>query len=377
MNNSDNRHKPLVDWGNVFHSLTSFIQWRRPSPDIEPSDDLLLILKKLRPPIVILIMILTTGTIGFMAIDDYKPLDALYMTVITIATVGFGEIGTASSEGRLFTICLIFLGIGAFGYSTGLFISIVSDGTILRVIGERIMLKNIAFLENHFIICGINETAREVVRQFSKKKIPYVIIDETADLDKRKNELNIQYYIKGQPFKDDSLRKAHISTARGVITTSQNDNDNFAVVVSVKILLEKYSNTKASIISLARNEENKEKLYKIGASHVITPYIIAGQRALSYAVKPEASYFIDDIVYNTEIDLDIEELLVDDSFSHLMGKPLLDTDLKDHSIKVIAIKRGKKIDTEIAGDKVINKNDTLIVIGKVQNFRGYLKKYKP
>ncbi len=372
----NSRHGPLVDWSEVLNSLARFIQWRRPRLDIEPSDELVQILKKLRPPIVILIMILTTGTIGYMAIDDYEPLDALYMTVITIATVGFGEMGTASSGGRIFTICLIFLGIGAFGYSTGLIISIFSDGVLLKILGERFMIKSIAFMENHFIICGINETAREIVRQFSKKKIPFVVVDDTAEFDRRRGELSIKYYIKGPPFKDDSLKKAHISTARGVITTSQNDNDNFAIVVSVKILLEKLKNPKASIISLARNAENKEKLYKIGASHVITPYIIAGQRALSYAVKPEASYFIDDIVYNTEIDLDIEEMLIDDSLLHLTGKPLLNTDLKDHRIKVIAIKRGKNIDTEITGNTTIKKDDALIVIGRVQNFRGYLKKYK-
>ncbi len=378
----DKRHKryrqddsrAVINWNEIKDVFSVFVQWKRPPLDIQPGEDINQILGRLRSPIIVMILILTFGTLGYMAIDDYSPLNALYMTVITIATVGYGEIAPTSPEGRIFSMVLIFSGIAGFGYSMGIFVSIISDGHLIRSLGERHMVKQIGLLDQHFIICGLNETSQEIIKQFQKKKIPFVVIDSFLDFDMKSLELKIEYHINGDPFSDVTLRKAHISTCRGVIAASPNDNDNFAIVVSAKILLEKFENKSAYIYSVAKDIENKEKLLKIGARHVITPQIIAGQRLVSYAIKPDASHFVDDVIYSDETDVDLEEMEIKD-INNFPGRHIKDMELKAFDLMVFAIKREKEILTQISGDTGIQQGDVLLVIGKIKDMQKYLKKY--
>lgn len=365
--------RAVIDWHELKEILSVFVQWKRPPLDIQPGENIYQILGRMRPPIIVMILILTYGTIGFMAIDNYSPLNGLYMTVITIATVGYGEIAPTSPEGRIFAMTLIFFGIAGFGYSTGVFVALVSEGNILRLLGEKHMIKQIGLLKQHFIICGLNETSLEIIKQFQKKHIPFVVIDNGTDFDEQAQDLKIEYHVNGEAFSDVSLRKAHISTCRGVIAASPNDNDNFAIVVSTKILLEKYKNEEAYIYAVAKNIENKEKLLKIGAKHVITPQIIAGQRLVSYAIKPDASHFMDDVVYSDETDVDLQELEIKD-LEHFPSHHIKDMGLRDFKLMVFAVKRGKEIVTEITGDTEIQQGDVLLVIGKIKDMRCYLKK---
>ncbi len=365
---------PIIDWSRIREALGVFFHWRKPELDISPSDEIYDILIRLRPPLIVMILVLTFGMIGYMAIDNYKAIDALYMTVITIATVGYTEVSETSSTGRIFTILLIFSGIGSFGYSIGVIVSLVSEGALLHLIKERIMLKHIGLLEKHFIICSFNETSHEIVRQFHKKHFPFVVIDDDGDFEKKMRAFRVEHYIVGPPFKDENLLKAHISTCKGIIAASQNDNDNFAIVVSAKILLEKYNNHRAIIISIAHNDENKEKLFNIGASQVITPQILAGQRLVTYALKPETFYFMNEIIYSDKTDVDIEELHIYNTCG-LTGKPIKETDLKESGITLLAVKKGKEISVPITGDMVLDKDDTLIIMGKISNIRLYVDKY--
>ncbi len=363
----------VIDWSQIRDSLEVFLHWRKPKLDIDLSEEIYHLLRKLRTPIIVMILILTTGTIGYMAIDNYNPLDALYMTVITIATVGYGEISETSETGRIFTILLIFSGIGSFAYSTGIIINIISEGALFKVLKERFMVRHIGLLEKHFIICGYNETSREIIKQFKKKGTEFVVVDDKIDIEKSMHELNVEHYVIGTPFKDENLRKSHISTCKGIISTSSNDNDNFAIVVSAKILIEKYNNTHATIISIARNNENKEKLLKIGASHVITPQIIAGQRLVTCALKPETFYFMSEMIYSDKTDVDIEELHIYKSCK-LTDKPVRETDFKESGLTVLSIKKDDQIITPVKGDAVLEINDTLIIIGNRSDIQYYVKK---
>ncbi|RMD56074.1 MAG: TrkA family potassium uptake protein, partial [Nitrospirae bacterium] len=202
----------------------------------------------------------------------------------------------------------------------------------------------------------------------------FVVVSNEDNFEEQMRRMNIKYYIKGSPFKDDNLRKAHISKCRTVIATTSNDNDNFAIVVSARILLDRYKNTTGRIISIARNMENKEKLLKIGADHVVTPQVIAGQRLASFAIKPAKFHFMDDIIYSEETDIDMEELELKDGCP-LIGKPLKDTNLKDLGLTAIAIKRDDEIITLLKGDMVLKKGDIIIIIGRRKNLKTYEKRY--
>lgn len=368
-----NQRKPVTNWSRVKHALAAFLHWQRPKLDIQPGQELNELLGRVRPPIVVLILVLTVGTIGYMAIDAYPPLDAFYMSVITIATVGYGEIQQTSEQGRLFTIMLIFAGIGSFGYSIGVFVSLFSERALPKVLGERYMIKQIGYLEKHFIICCLNETSMEITKQCRKKQVPFVLVDDSANLEKTARDLKLEYCISGEPYSDASLKKAHISTCSGVIAASPNDNNNFAIVVSARILLENFGNRDARIISIARNRENKEKLLKIGADYVITPQIITGQRLFSYVIKPDAANFMDDVVYSDETDIGLEELEVNEN-SWMAGLPIKDLNLREYGLMVIAIKRGKEVITQVRGDSLINGGDNLLMIGKAKQLHRYSKK---
>lgn len=368
-----NQREAGINWSGVRDAMTNFFHWQRPKLDIQPGQELNELLVKVRPPAIVLILVLTSGTMGYMAIDDYSPLNAFYMTVITIATVGFGEIQQVSEHGRLFTIMLIFAGIGSFGYSIGVFVSLISEGELPKVLGERNMIKQIGYLEKHFIICCLNETSIEISKQCRKKQMPFVLVDDSENLEKTARNLKLKYYISGEPYNDVSLKKAHISTCGGVIAASPNDNDNFAIVVSARILLEDFGNRDARIISIARGRENKEKLLKIGADYVITPQIITGQRLFSYVIKPDAASFMDDVVYSDKTDIGLEELEVNDN-SWMTGLPIMDLYLREYGLMVIAIKRGKEVITQVRGNSLINGGDILLMIGKTKQLHRYLKK---
>ncbi|MGD9309755.1 MAG: NAD-binding protein [Desulfosarcina sp.] len=368
-----NQREAGINWSKARDAVATFFQWQRPKLDIQPGQELNELLVRVRPPAIVLILVLTSGTMGYMAIDDYSPLNAFYMTVITIATVGFGEIQQVSEHGRLFTIMLIFAGIGSFGYSIGVFVSIISEGALHKVLGERNMIKQIGYLEKHFIICCLNETSIEISKQCRKKQMPFVLVDDSADLEKTARNLKLEYYISGEPYNDVSLKKAHISTCGGVIAASPNDNDNFAIVVSARILMEDFGNRDARIISIARDRENKEKLLKIGADYVITPQIITGQRLFSYVIKPDAASFMDDVVYSDKTDVGLEELEVNEN-SWMTGLPIKDLSLREYGLMIIAIKRGKEVITQVRANLLINGGDILLMIGKAKQLHRYLKK---
>ena len=368
-----NKREAGINWSGVRDAMAAFLHWQRPKLDIQPGQELNELLVRVRPPIIVLILVLTLGTTGYMAIDAYSPLNAFYMTVITIATVGYGEIQQVSEHGRIFTAMLILAGIGSFGYSIGVFVSLISEGALPKVLGERNMIKQIGYLEKHFIICCLNETSMEISKQCRKKQMPFVLVDDSANLEKTARELKLKYFISGEPYNDVSLKKAHISTCGSVIAASPNDNDNFAIVVSARILLEDFGNRDARIISIAKDRENMEKLLKIGADYVITPQIITGQRLFSYVIKPDAASFMDDVVYSDKTDIGLEELEVNDN-SWMAGLPIKDLRLREYSLMVIAIKRGKEVITQVRGDSLVNGGDILLMIGKAKQLHRYSNK---
>ena len=249
------------------------------------------------------------GTAGYIIIDDFTLMDAIYQTGITFTTVGFGEISPISDAGRIFTITLIITGFAVFSLAIGTLVSEINRGEFLRIIKERSMLYKIARLKNHFVICYHNEYTVEVSKQLLQSNIPFVVIDPNSEMDTLAKEHKYPYSIKGEPHTELSMLKAHLSSAKGLITLSHSIADNIALIASVR-LFEKEHNIPVpyNIISSADNMSDLEKLKKLGANTVVTPTKLTAQRITAMAAHPEMENLLEEFMYKSDTPLDMEEV---------------------------------------------------------------------
>ncbi len=242
----------------------------------------LLLFTRLFVPILMIISILLLGTFGFMIIEGYTFLDALYMTVITIATVGFSEVHPLSSAGRIFTIILILLNIGLFTYFITILSQYIMDGEFIRNYKMIKMENSIQKLEQHVIICGFGRNGKESGKMLYENKIPFVVLEDKDEADPSL-DFEVNYYIKGDATKDEFLLEAGIKNAKALITTLPVDADNLFVVLTAKQL-----NPNLQIISRASQDSSVKKLLIAGASNVVMPDKIGGAHMATLILSPHA-----------------------------------------------------------------------------------------
>jgi voltage-gated potassium channel len=231
--------------------------------------------------------ILLSGMIGYMVIENYRAIDAIYMTVITVATVGFSEVKPLSDAGRMFTVFLILANIGTFTYFITQISSYFLDGEFSRQYKLYTMQKKIAELENHVIICGFGRNGREAAKILFNNKRQFVII-EKAEHGRDEPTLPVEFYLRGDATTDDILMEAGITKASAVITTLPEDADNLLVVLTAREL-----NPKLKIISRASNDSTVRKLKTAGADNVIMPDKIGGAHMASLILSPDVKEFVD------------------------------------------------------------------------------------
>ncbi len=211
------------------------------------------------------------GTLGYVIIDGFTLLDAVYQAGITFTTVGFGEISPISPAGRIFTITLIILGFGVFSMSIGILVEVLNKGNLVNTIKERQMLYRIARLKNHFVICHHNDITIELSKQFRENHIPFVVIDPRSDIAKIAAEHKYPFFIKEDPHSEIALQKSFLSSAKGLISLGESSADNIAQITSTR-LYEKDIKRKRPyyIIASASNDSDMVKLKKLGANRVIS-----------------------------------------------------------------------------------------------------------
>ena len=305
------------------------------------------------------------GTAGYIIIDDFTLMDAIYQTGITFTTVGFGEIAPISDGGRIFTITLIITGFAVFSLAIGTLVSEINKGELLRIIKERGMLYKIARLKNHFVICYHNEYTIEVSKQLLESHIPFVVIDPHSDMEELAKEHKYPYYIKGEPHTELSMLKAHLSSAKGLITLSHSIADNIALIASVR-LFEKEHNIPVpyNIISSAENMSDLEKLKKLGANTVVTPTKLTAQRITAMAAHPEMENLLEEFMYKSDTPLDMEEVEVP-KYSWIVLKKLKETHLRQiANVSVVGIrKKDGKFTPMPKGDILVTSESKLLLIG--------------
>jgi voltage-gated potassium channel len=236
---------------------------------------------KLILPVAMLLLTILFGTAGYMVIEHFDFLESLYMTVITISTVGFTEVRPLSDAGRIFTIFLILVNLGLFTYFVTLLTRFFSDGEFIKLYKQIKMENSIQHLKQHVIICGFGRNGKESAQILFNNKIPFVVLEEKNDLDKD-IEFEVLHFMKGDATKDEVLLEAGIKNARALIITLPVDADNLFVVLTAKQL-----NPAIKIISRASQDSSVKKLKIAGADNVIMPDKIGGAHMATLVMLPD------------------------------------------------------------------------------------------
>src|SRR5688572_753789 len=312
---------------------------------------------------MIIVLIMLTGTLGYVVIEDWNVLDALYMTITTMATVGFGEIHPLSPRGRVFTIGLIILGVGGALYLLTTMMQFVFEGHLGRNLERRRMKRRIDHLRDHFIMCGFGRVGRQVSHDFKAAGVPFVVIDvNQASLDLAAEEGYL--CIRGDASDDETLRRAGIETARGLVTCVQSDADNIFVTLSARAL-------KADLFIVARgnNDDAAPKLRRAGADRVVSPYSIGGRQMAMLATRPAAVELIDRVLSHADVDLLLEDFTIRDG-SSLIGKTVREVGQEiAPGVLILAIRRQSQLVTQPPSDEAFGAGDELVAFGTSAQLR--------
>ena len=316
--------------------------------------------KKLRFIIIAFVLLLTLGVVGYIYLLDVEFIDALYMTVITISTVGFGEVGTSSNESEIFTVILIFLGVGVVGYAFTTIVAMFVEGKLVDIWKGSKMERKISSLSNHYIICGSGEMAKVIIDKFVEESLDFVVItNKHKDLDEYSHD-NI-LVIEGQSTEESVLEHAGIDKAKGLIATLDAEVDNIVTVLTARNL-----NSEIYIIANALSKSGSKKLMKVGANKTLSAIEISGNRMASLMIKPNIISFLDVVTRIGDVELDLEEVIIK-SGSYLENISLLDAQIPNKTgLIVLAINKheDKQMIFNPPIDYTFKTGDVLIVLGK-------------
>ncbi len=304
------------------------------------------------------------GTAGYMLIEDWKVFDALYMTVITISTVGFSEVHQISQAGRLFTILLVFFGVGFSLYIAAAVVQFMVEGRIRIILGRRRLEKKISRIKNHYIICGYGRIGRVVCRNLKRKPFELVVIEKNPELISVMDADGV-LYISGDAADEENLLKAGIKRAKGLIAALASDTDNVFLVLTARQL-----DPDLLIIARGSQEESKSKLRAAGANTVESPYDIGAASMANRIIRPTVTSFLDLAFAHKRKDIQMEEIPVSAS-SDLVNVMLKDTGIRQkYNLIIIAIKKpGKSMLFNPSFEAIIEMGDTIIAVGEEINLQ--------
>lgn len=348
-------------------SIKKAIGWEYKSskPEFNLDKEIYAQFKHFRLPLILLQVIMMVGTIGYMIIDDFTILDAIYQTGITFTTVGFGEVAPISAAGRLFTITLIIFGFLIFTLSITTLIQVLVRGKFLDLYKERNMLYKIARLRNHFVIFNHNEYTVQLAEQFKQSHIPFVIVDPSDDMEKIAAKYNYPYYIKEETYTERAFLKSHLSSAKGVISLSKNISDSITIIASVRLYEKELGRLNPFlIICNAESKKDIERLKKLGANKVVAPPELMAKRVSAMAIRPDMENVLEEFLYKKDTPIDMEEIYVSDT-SWFLDHSIKDAHLRDFlkvSIVGITLANGKFVQTPKGSTKV-RQGCKLLVIG--------------
>jgi voltage-gated potassium channel len=352
--------------------LKRLLGWKStPKPHITLNDEYYAQLAPFRLPLILTVLIMLIGTIGYMVIDHFPLMDAIYQTGITFTTVGFGEIKPISDLGRIFTITLIIFGFIVFSIAVGIIAEVIKRGEFQKIFKERRMLYEIARLKRHFVVCYHNDFTIQVTKQLRANHVPFVVVDPREDLEEIAKKYHYPYFVAEEPHTEVGILKSYLSSAKGVITLSDSIADNIATIASARLYEKEIGRRrKYLIIANAKDFEDEQKLLKLGADKVVTATKLMAQRINAMAVRPDMENLLQEFLYKKDTPLDMEEAKVSKT-SWLTLKKIRAARFRDiANVTVIGIRQkdGRFIPMP-AGNTVILPGSKLLLIGTSEGIR--------
>ncbi len=379
---SRRQRRSLPEAGYLRHYTTSLLLRQRITAFITNRDFCydypdrylsIMIYERLKAIVIALVVVFFAGVIGYESIEGWPLLDALYMTVITLASVGYMEVHPLSNTGRIFTMFLILGGTGVLVYGVSTVTAFIVEGELTDALRRKKMQKTIDRLKGHYIVCGADQTGRYVVEEFARTKRDFVVIEKDMEKIKYLKERGL-LYAEGDATHNAILQSAGIERAKGLVTTLHSDAENLFVVFTAKKL-----NPAIRVISKAIEEESEQKLRMAGADGVVMPNSIGGLRMVSEMIRPSVVTFLDVMLRSKDRTIRVEEVGIA-AGSPFAKKALEATGiLSMEGVTVVAL-RGKEQDTyrfNPPPETILYEGDIIIAMGNVEVISGIMERAKP
>ncbi len=324
------------------------------------------ILMKFRPPLIVALVTIMVSTIGYMVISGEDLLKAFYMAVLTVTTIGYGEMWDMGVKGRLFNIIVMTFGVGSvMGYSIAVLINIVTSGEVKQIVRFRKMVSDISSLKNHYVILGLTDYVKFLVKELKMKGIPFVVVSNSENLKEFVKDFGVEYSLNLDPSDENTLMLANVENAVGAIVTSDNDYKNLAITLTVRKITEKLAFGKFFIFSVVNSSSFKQKLFDVGADYVEAVPEITSKRIAAIAENPPVfgrKSFLEEVLFGEESFVEIEEFLIDRE-SPVVGKSIYELGLKE-KFKALVIgvkKRNGSVIYVPSGEVIMESGDILLV----------------
>ena len=328
--------------------------------------------RKLLFSILMLLVVVLFGIFGYTWIEGWNLLDSLYMTIITLSTVGYGEVREIGPGGRVFTVLLIVFGLFTITYIVGLVAETLVAGEIRSVLGRRKVSKKIKSLRDHYIICGYGRIGSIICKGLTRKAIPLMVIEKDEHVQEELEQDEI-LYLQGDATHEETLLEAGIEKAKGLVSVVSSDAENVYICLTARGL-----NPRLYILSRAEDEASERKLLRAGANKVILPYMLGGRRMVQAIIKPTVSDFLESAVHDQNFELAIEEITVGED-SRLANQSLVDSGIRqkmDIIIIGIKLKDGTMIFNP-SSQTEIQPDDILIAMGRNKDLERLRKALNP
>ncbi|MCL6519352.1 MAG: potassium channel protein [Armatimonadetes bacterium] len=319
-------------------------------------------IRQLKFAVLVVFALIALGTFGYSYIENMPLLDALYMTVITITTVGYREVHPLSQDGKIFTIVLILAGVSTLFtvvfWTIGNAIEFAATERMQHLFWRRRMQKSINSVKNHYIVCGYGRMGQAIASEFRRRNIPFVVVENNPEqLPKLVAERAL--FVEGDATDEKVLLAAGVERARGLISVAPTDADNTFIVLTAKGL-----NPNLYTVARSIKVEDEPKLRRAGADRVMSPYILGGKRMAWAALRPTVVDFLENALYSEEYELEISEVTVS-ADSEFVGKTLRESGIREKSgANVIALKTKEgALTPSPSPDVEIREGDILVVLG--------------
>jgi len=313
----------------------------------------------------LMVVVIILGTLGFVFLEDFGFIQAFYMTMITISTVGFKEVAPLDNPGMLFTVFLIIISLGIFGYVLTAFTRLMIEGVFRNYYKNNKVKKRIQKLSGHVIVCGYGRNGRQAVKELEDHNKKFVVIEnDPATIEMIRDETEF-LFVEGDATHEDILETAGLEKASALITGLPNDADNLFVVLTAHQL-----NPTLKIISRATEDRSDIKLKRAGADNVIMPDRIGGQRMAKLVVQPDVVEFLEYIMLQSAQDVNLEEVSCQNLATCFTGKSIQEMGIRNFTgANIIGMKKENSYIFNPSPDVTLSSSDQLFVLGKPDQIR--------